>query len=365
MSSKTACVACDSKDISGIFKCEGCSQSFCLKHTNEHRCLLNSELDDIILEHENIFNTFNENKQESFLLFDQINQWEKDSIIKIQKTAQDVRIQIQQFAELQKGEINMFIKIKKKRFLCYNLEQTKKKFHQMTKELETARENQEYLEKDLYRWKILLEQFKYDLTILSPSIILYQDPNKALVHKLFLSKSNQQSILKETLVSYSDQIQFDDNHHIAMHCGLHPTPAYISGTQEYSSGQYQIRLFISKKTTEFVLSFNIMSKLMDMLSTLSQPQFFTYGWQSNDCINPSQYCLSNEKNVSDLKGKTTFHVDLLIDCDKQKISYFNEKTKQTREINVDVKKCPLPWKLYFYLYDVGDTVRLLSSTKIL
>jgi hypothetical protein len=115
MSSKTPCVACDSRDISGIFKCEGCSQAFCLKHTNEHRCLLNSELDDIILEHENIFNTFNENKQESFLLFDQINQWEKDSIIKIQKTAQDVRIQIQQFAELQKGEINMFIKTKKKK----------------------------------------------------------------------------------------------------------------------------------------------------------------------------------------------------------------------------------------------------------
>jgi hypothetical protein len=115
MSSKTPCVACDSRDISGIFKCEGCLQTFCLKHTNEHRCLLNYELDDIILEHENIFNTFNENKQESFLLFDQINQWEKDSIIKIQQTAQDVRIQIQQFAELQKGEINMFIKTKKKK----------------------------------------------------------------------------------------------------------------------------------------------------------------------------------------------------------------------------------------------------------
>jgi len=116
MSSKTPCVACDSKDISGIFKCEGCLQTFCLKHTNEHRDFLNDELDEIILQHENIFNTFNEYKQESFLLIDQINQWEKDSIIKIQKTAQDVRIQIQQFGELQKGKISKFIKSKKKDF---------------------------------------------------------------------------------------------------------------------------------------------------------------------------------------------------------------------------------------------------------
>jgi hypothetical protein len=363
MSSKKSCASCENKDINGIFKCEGCSQIFCLKHTNEHRYFLNYQLDEIILEYENNFNTFNENEQQSSLLFDQINQWEKDSIIKIQQTAQDVRIQIQRLAELQKGEINIFT-MRKKRFSCYNLEQIKEKFYQIEKELEKARENHEYLEKDLYRWKILLEQFKYDLTILSPSIILHQDQNQPLISKLFLSKINQQSFLNETLTSYSDQIRFDDNHHIAMHCGPYRTPAYISGTQEYSSGQHHIRLFISKKTNEFVLSFNIMSKLMEMSSTLSHSQFLTYGWQTDDCINPSQYCLSNEKKISDLKGKTIFHIDLFIDCDKEKISYFNQKTKRTREINVDVDKCPLPWKLYFYLYDVGDTVRLLSSSPI-
>lgn len=248
--------------------------------------------------------------------------------------------------------------------MCDNLEETKEKFQQITKELENARENQEYLEKDLSRWKILLEQFKYDLTILSPSIVLYQDPDKALVRKLYLSNVDQQSILNETLNSYSDQIQFDNNYHMAMHCGPYRAPAYISGTQEYSSGQYQIRLFLSKKTSEFVLSFNIMSKLMELSSTPSQSQYLTYGWQSDDCVSPSQSVLLNEKISTDLKGKTKFHIVLFIDCDKQKISYFNEQTKRTREINVDVEKCPLPWMLNFYLYDVGDTVRLLSSSKI-
>jgi hypothetical protein len=248
--------------------------------------------------------------------------------------------------------------------LCYYLEQTKEKYYQITKQLENARENQEYLEKDLYRWKILLEQFKYDLTILSPSIILQQDQNRTLIHQLFISKIDQQSILNETLMSNSNSIQFDDHHHLAMHCGPARTPAYINGTQEYSSGQHHIRLFISKKTSEFVLSFNITSKAMQISSTESDSRSFNYGWQSDDCINPSQGSLSNEKTLPDLKGKTKFHLDFCIDCDKQIISYFNEKTKRRREKNVDVRKCPLPWKLYFYLYDVGDTVRLLSSLQI-
>ncbi|CAF2724335.1 unnamed protein product [Rotaria sp. Silwood2] len=346
MPSTMSCVVCENKSINGVFKCEGCSLTFCLKHTNEHRQYLSHKLNEIIHEHENIYHIFSENKQSS-LLFDQINQWEKDSIIKIQKTAQNARIQIEQFAKLQK-------------------EHSKEKYNQISQQLENARQKHEYLEKDLYRWKILLEQFKYDLTILSPSIILHQDHNQTLINNISILKMDQQSILNETLISFSNEIQFDNNHHIAMHCGPYRTPAYISGTQEYSLGQHQIRLFISKMTHEFILSFNIMSKLMSLSSNLSDSdsKYLTYGWQSDDCVNPSQCILSGTKNCRDLKGKTKFYITLFIDCDKQKINYFNEKTKQRREINVDIETCPLPWKLYFYLYDVGDSVRLLSSSQI-
>ncbi|CAF1378073.1 unnamed protein product [Rotaria sordida] len=344
MLSTTSCVICENKDMNGTFRCEGCSQTFCIKHSNDHRQYLCHQLNEIIHEHEHIFKTFGENQQSS-LLYDQIDQWEKDSIIKIQKTAQNARIQIEQFAELQK-------------------EHSKEKFNQITKQLENARQNHEYFEKDLYRWKIILEQFKYDLTILSPSIIFYEDHNQTLINNIFILKMDQQSTLDETLISFSDEIHFDDNHHIAMHCGPYRNPAYISGKQEYSSGRYQIRLFISKRTNEFILSFNIISKLMQLSSNLFDSQYLTYGWQSDDCIHPSQYCLSNEKICLDLKGKTKFHITFLIDCNKHKISYLNEKTKQIREINVDIEKCPLPWKLFFYLYDIGDSVRLLSSSQI-
>ncbi|CAM4776769.1 unnamed protein product [Rotaria magnacalcarata] len=344
MSAITFCTVCENKGVSGIFRCEGCSQTFCLQHTNEHRQYLTHQLKEIMLENEAIFKCFTDNKQSS-LLFDQINQWEKDSIVKVQQTAQNARLQIQQFSQVQK-------------------EQTKEKFSQINKQLEEARQTQKYLEKDLYRWKILLEQLQYDLCMLSPSIILHQDHSQGLINNIFILKKDQQSILNEKLISSSTEIYFDDNHHVAMHCGPCRAPAHVIGTQEYSSGQHQIRLFISKSTDEFILSFNIMSKLMPMSTISSDSQYLTYGWQSNDCVNPSHCSLASDKHFQDLRGKTKFHIKLFMDCDQQKISYFNEKTKQTREINVDIQKCPLPWKLLLYLYDIGDSVRLLSSCQL-
>jgi hypothetical protein len=95
---------------------------------------------------------------------------------------------------------------------------------------------------------------------------------------------------------------------------------------------------------------------------LSPSEFLTYGWQTDDCISPSQCCSSDY--CVDLKENTKFHIEFFMDCDKSMISNFNEKTKRSREINVNGGKCPLPWKIYFYFYDVGDSVRLLCSCQI-
>ncbi|UJR14240.1 hypothetical protein I4U23_001230 [Adineta vaga] len=346
MSSRAPCISCENIDSNGIFKCEGCSQTFCLKHTNEHRFCLDYQLERMIDEHETIFHLFNNTKQQSSLLFDQINQWEIDSITKIKQISNDTREKIQQLAQIQK-------------------QHTKDKFNKISKELENARTTHEYLEKDLYKWKIQLEQLHYDITSLSPTIILHEKLNSTIIKNISVSKVNEQLLLKDSLVSDSNHIQFDDQHHIAMHCGPKRTPCYVTGTQEYLSGQYQIRLFISKKTSDFSLSFNIISKSMEkLISSSHSSEFLTYGWQSDDCVNPSHCYSSMYKYYPDFKGQTKFHLELFLDCDNHKIRYFNEKTKREREIDVDLDKCPLPWKLHFYLYDIGDSIRLLSSIQI-
>lgn len=100
--STPVCVLCESKGVGGVFRCEGCSHSFCLQHTNEHRQYLTYLLKEITSEHDILLTGVKDSKQTS-LLFDQVNQWEKDSIKKIQQTAENTRLQIQQLCQSQKG----------------------------------------------------------------------------------------------------------------------------------------------------------------------------------------------------------------------------------------------------------------------
>ena len=215
------------------------------------------------------------------------------------------------------------------------------------------------MEQDLYRWAIHLEQLKYDLTNVSPSIHLQYDE-----HEITVGKINEQYLVNDSLTSDSERVFMDEDRRIVLHCGPDRDPAYVFGTRDYDSGQHRIRLFISKQTNDYILSFNIMSKLMPLPPTSVSPDspLTFYGWQSDDCINPWYLSVPTETSSHDLKGRTQFHIEFILDCSQRKISYFNERTRRTRELNVDLVKCPLPWKLLFYLYDVGDCVHILSSS---
>ncbi len=103
---RAPCATCDNKGV-GIFKCEGCSQIFCRKHVNEHRENLSHQLDEIVLEHDTLQQTLAEqNDQDTnrHSLLRQIEEWEKDSIIKIQQAAEETRKQVEKLTSSQKGK---------------------------------------------------------------------------------------------------------------------------------------------------------------------------------------------------------------------------------------------------------------------
>jgi hypothetical protein len=105
-STKAPCATCGDKSV-GIFKCEGCSQIFCRKHVNEHRDVLSHQLDEIVLEHDTLQQTIAEqNDQGNYRhsLFKQVDQWEKDSIMKIRQIADQARQQVEKLTSLQRGK---------------------------------------------------------------------------------------------------------------------------------------------------------------------------------------------------------------------------------------------------------------------
>ncbi|CAF1468769.1 unnamed protein product [Adineta steineri] len=85
---KTQCSKCNKDKIT--FPCEGCSKRFCMVHLTEHQQILNEELNHIINDYDQFKQTINEQKQNHSLM-KQINQWEIESIEKIQQKAQEYR----------------------------------------------------------------------------------------------------------------------------------------------------------------------------------------------------------------------------------------------------------------------------------
>lgn len=83
----------------GHYKCEGCSQPFCLQHANEHRQSLIQELEEIGVEHDVLQETIEQEQSRSKKLLLSIDQWEAESIEKIRANARISREKINQLAE--------------------------------------------------------------------------------------------------------------------------------------------------------------------------------------------------------------------------------------------------------------------------
>ena len=88
---KAQCIIC-SKEKCAV-RCEGCQQIFCRNHLTDHCQELSEQLDDIEINHDLFVQILNEqtNNPKKHFLIKQIDQWEEDSIRKIQQTAKECR----------------------------------------------------------------------------------------------------------------------------------------------------------------------------------------------------------------------------------------------------------------------------------
>ncbi|CAF3444428.1 unnamed protein product [Rotaria socialis] len=144
-SNKSRCATCG-KNI-GTFTCRGCSQDFCLSHAQEHRQLLGKQMDeDVILMHDQFQQCLNEQVKQPSLhpLMKEINEWEKQSIEKIQLAAQDARQKVLNI--ISKHTDNVIIALTS-----------------IKEQLSRARDDDDFFESDINEWKENLEKLKTDL----------------------------------------------------------------------------------------------------------------------------------------------------------------------------------------------------------
>jgi len=204
-----------------------------------------------------------------------------------------------------------------------------------------------------------------NLNAVSPLITIYEDSTK-LIGKLNITVEAMQYIEQEERFGESfGNIRIEKNGHVAIHSGTTIGNAFVRGICEYSLGKHKIRFMVKRKNVEYYLSFGIISKLTPIPRKEDDMNTSTYGWRSNDTIMraTTNTEMSVDEDVWDMTGETTFEIELMLDCDNRKISYFNQETKNTREMTVDITICPFPWQLLFNLFNVDDCVQLTSSSQ--
>ena len=177
---KNRCVICGKEKAS--LKCEGCSQTFCNKHFNDHRQELSKQLDEIEITRDILRQTLNEQTvdPQKHPLIQQINQWEQDSIRKIQQTAEEVK--------------QLIIK--------HTIGHTTKieiKLTKLTDQLRENREENDFVESDLNQWKEELKRLEKEFV--KPSNISIQQDSTPFVTKIFVQISGKDFIFILTIMS--------------------------------------------------------------------------------------------------------------------------------------------------------------------
>jgi hypothetical protein len=160
---KARCITCD-KEKSAV-RCEGCLQIFCRIHLTDHCQELSQQLDEIEINRDLFRQTLNEqtNDRQKHFLIKQIDKWEKDSIRKIQQTAEECR--------------QILLQHTTKHFNQIEINLTK-----LTDQLKQTRQENDFNEIDLKNLKQKLTQLEKELD--KPSNISIQQDSTSLINKI-------------------------------------------------------------------------------------------------------------------------------------------------------------------------------------
>lgn len=91
-----SCVRCGK--TGGLLFCNGCQQTFCFKHVNDHRDELERQLEDLINQ-ENQFENDLLKRDNTHYLFNEIDQWKKETIEQVKQIAKQAKQDLRQFID--------------------------------------------------------------------------------------------------------------------------------------------------------------------------------------------------------------------------------------------------------------------------
>jgi hypothetical protein len=330
-SAKVLCFLCNK--AKGIYKCEGCSQIFCPKHSVDHRNELNKQLEEIAVTHDLVHQTLNQQGEDpqKHPLIKKINQWEQSAIDKIRQTAEKARNELFEVT-------------------TQHTTQVKQKLQILSNELRQGREENDFSEIDLRQWKQKLEEMKKE--ILNPATIAIQEDSTSLVSNIHLTRQDTSDVFEN--VCGNAEIKEKGRLVVKTISGGH---TQIRGKSSYSTGRHALRFRVEQLNGWIFFGIISKSQFMTVESYYSSS---SYGWSNQNQIYVG---VSNQVNREQTIEIIQNDVMILsIDCDKRTIGLKNERLNRTIELSVDINKCPFPWQLHLNLHAANTHVRILDPS---
>ena len=293
------CATCH--QTAGIFICRGCSATFCLVHTNEHRERITKQMNELLREHEQLEAKMHDDPYGTSCekIFQEIELWEQESISKIRQMAEQVR-----------DDVSKNIRVK--------MDQSKEQCRQLANDLERARLNDEYFENDLLEWKDRL-QVLTDLLQEQQGFELYEEKHSMpLIHSIRLRKT-----------------AMDNSGMSSEHAN---DQSMVEETNQYSSGLHDLRFRIEDFRPESTIRLGIISA-----NNQDDPQITFYGWAEKDFVYIAGYPKENYQGYR-TDFQTNDIVLLTINCTRERVSLTNERSGRTFHLDVNTHQCPFPWQ---------------------
>jgi hypothetical protein len=295
-----------------------------------------------------------------------IDTWERESISKIQMTAETARTDLRQLLDQTKIDLKFSVE-------------------KLTNELLACQQSDDFTENDLKRWTEQLNQLRKKLDTPVTISIGNDDDTKSSIRLIRVYDKQQHpqqqhrpsnSMIRvpeqrshnikdcvhnisEKFVEIDGKATLSDDNLIVTCClASILTQPIIYGINRYSSGKHQIRFRI-EKMGDLRLFFGIIRSL-ENISRSGQSQNNNnslYGWWDlNETIVNGKTQTSKCRNIV----ATGDEVTLTLDCDNKQIQLQHHRTKRLGQLLIDPDKCPFPWKIVIRLQSAGDCVRILQ-----
>ena len=271
-------------------------------------------------------------------LIKQINQWEQQSIEKIRETADNRRKELLTVIDRHTKRVSDDL-------------------IQVTEEVNTARNENDYVETDLQAWINQLMKLNEDLNASKAITFGKYENETSLISNIFINSSPS-----ECFESKLGDIQIMEYGRLAIH-DIGPTTAAVLCRGTYASGQHRIRfefdqtgghpIFIGIISAGTPLECILHDQNLNKTTKTRRNTILPYEWNYQNTNNASFYLNTNNYLI---EPNQTF--EFVIDCNQKLICLTSDRPLTAAAISQDTSRCPLPWQCFASFSCPGARLRL-------